>query len=239
VLLADGKGEIAAGQLELQIHLPSTAKHVILDFIAHELSKWRDHPQRPNEHAEDRLTEHLCDYLSSAAYRSSHLTHIQFRTETGDEANANRTIDLAVKPLDATFIIEGRRNTIFDTILPIECKRLPTPAATDRDPREYVFSAKKSTGGIQRFKAGQHGATHTLAAMIAYVQQESCAFWDARIAEWINDLIASNQPGWATNDLLRLGTHDTARRVAVLASTHARPNGLPEIDLHHLWVQMS
>ena len=45
--------------------------------------------------------------------------------------------------------VEGRRHTDFDSLMPIECKRLPTPKGDDRDEREYVFSEHTSTGGIQ------------------------------------------------------------------------------------------
>jgi len=238
-VLADTKGQVAAGQLGPQIHLPATAKHAILDFIAGELSNWRDDPERPSKGAEDRLTEHLCDYLNSVAHHSTVLDHIQFRTETGDEKNANRTIDLSVKPLAATIIIEGRRSTIYDTILPIECKRLPTPPGRDRDFREYVFSSKKTTGGIQRFKEGNHAAAHNLAAMIGYIQQDTSELWTERIAEWINGLTESSSPGWSAKDLPRVQQNDAARKVAVLSSTHSRAEPLEEIELRHLWVQMN
>ena len=238
MLLADTKGQVAAGQLEPEIHLPATAKHAILDYIAGELSNWRDHPDRPSEQAEDRLTEHLCDYLNSVAYHSRHFDHFQFRTETGDEKNASRTIDLSVKPSGATLIIEGRRSTIFDTILPIECKRLPTPPGTNRDHREYVFSDKKSTGGIQRFKEGNHAATHTIGAMIGYIQRDTFEFWMASITEWINGLTESSSPGWSSKDLPRLERHDQGRKVTVLSSTHERVQPLQEIELRHLWIQM-
>jgi hypothetical protein len=239
VLLANSKGEVAAGRLESQIHLPATAKHAVLNFIAQELVNWRDHAERPNEQAEDRLTEHLCDYLNSAAYYSSYLNHIQFRTETGDERRGNRTIDLSVKPLGATLIIEGRRSTIFDTILPIECKRLPTPAGADRDHREYVFSSKKSSGGIQRFKEGSHAAAHNLAAMIGYIQQDTPQLWSTRVAEWIEDLSASSEPDWSERDLPHVDHTDPVRKITVLTSRHIRRPPLEEIELRHLWVQMN
>jgi len=239
VLLADTKGQVSVGRLEPELQLPATAKFAIIDFISHELSSWRDHPERPNVQAEDRLTEHLCDYLNTAAYNSNSLNHVQFRTETGDEQNANRTIDLAAKPLGATLIIEGRRSTTFDTILPIECKRLPTPQGSDRDHREYVFSSKRSTGGIQRFKEGNHAAGHNLAAMIGYLQEGTSEFWTDRITEWINELTASSQPGWSTLDLPQVEGHDATRNVTVLRSTHRRREPLNDIALRHLWVKMN
>src|SRR3546814_1117379 len=66
--------------------------------------------------------------------------------------------------------IEGRQYTEYQTLLPIECKRLPTSTGTDRDEREYLYSRFSTTGGVQRFKAGHHAASHARAAMIGYVQ---------------------------------------------------------------------
>jgi hypothetical protein len=239
VLLADSKAEVAVGQIELPTSLRSISKTVILEFIAGELARWRDHPDRPTEVSEDRLTEQLCDYLSGAARCSAYLDRLQFRTETADETVGGRTIDLSVKPLGATLIVEGRRCTIFDMIMPIECKRLPTPAGTRRDPREYVFSASKSTGGIQRFKQGHHGALHRLAGIIGYVQQDGSMTWITRITEWINDLIAGKESGWSDTDHLRLQRVDSASKLTVLTSVHARAAGLEEIELRHLWIEMS
>jgi hypothetical protein len=180
-MLADGTENVRLGRLDSDTHLPATAKVAILEFIADQLPRWRDHPQRPIQHAETRLTEHLCDYLNHIANFSAEWSHIQFRTEAGDETYAGRKIDLAVKPRTAV-VIEGRRHTLFDILLPIECKRLPTPTGTDRDEREYVISKHGTTGGIQRFKAGYHGAVHRHGGMVAFVQEETCEFWSARVS---------------------------------------------------------
>lgn len=238
-MFADGHGDAALGRLDAGIHLPSRAKYAMLQFIAEELSNWRDHPNRPAYDAEDRLTETLADHLNSAAYLSAHMNHVQFRTEAGDEVNAKSTMDLSVKPLAAPLVIEGRRTTIFQTILPIECKRLPTPRTPDRDSREYVFSAKKASGGIQRFKEGKHAASHRLAGMIGYVQEETCADWYGHTKEWINGLILEKQKGWDTSDQLRLEHEDPGRRVTVLSSKHSRANRRGDIELRHLWIQMN
>lgn len=239
MLLADFKGAVVTGRLDPQTHGPATAKRAILEFVALELCNWRDHPDRPDAHAEDRLTEHLCDHLNTAAYHSKELNHIRFCPEAGDETNANRTVDLAVKPLGASLVVEGRRTSIFETILPIECKRLPTPKATDRDHREYVFSAGKSVGGIQRFKEGRHAANHNLAAMIGYVQRDSCKAWTMRVTQWISDLAASSSPGWSAADLLHVTHESQSKGVTVLSSRHSRTQPLQDIELRHLWVQMN
>jgi hypothetical protein len=236
-MLADSLSEIQSGHLSRDIHLPATAKLALLDFVAHELPAWRDHPERPKEHAETRLTEHLCDYLNSATSNSVDWSHVQFRTETRDETNSGRAIDLSVKPLGLALVIEGRRHTMFEALLPIECKRLPTPSGPKRDGREYVFS-KYESGGIQRFKVGHHGASHAVGAMIAYVQEHSCRFWDAQVSAWINELSRVGQLGWTAADLLCIQREDRRQRLLVLRSEHTRPNTLPGIELHHLWIEM-
>ena len=106
---------------------------------------------------------------------------LQFRIEEPDEQKTGRKIDLIASPCGPTIWIDGRRCTQFDTLLPIECKRLPTPKDKNRDEREYVINRKATTGGIQRFKAGDHGAAHSRAAIIAYVQAETPQIWFDRL----------------------------------------------------------
>ena len=166
-MLADNSNEVQSGRLNPDIHLPSTAKLELVDFILQELPRWRDHPDRKVELAETKLTEHLCNHLNSATYYSTVWDHVQFQTETADEVRGGRKIDLTVKPRAAALIIEGRRHSQFDALFPIECKRLPTPDEKDRDEREYVITEPGTTGGIQRFKFGFHGSIHNFGAMIA------------------------------------------------------------------------
>jgi len=226
------------GTLGKDVHMPATFGHELLDFISGELSSWRDHPNRPKETAETILTSQLCAHLNSIARHSAGWDILQFRVEEADEQNKGRKIDLVAAPCGATICIEGRRHSEFESLLPIECKRLPIPSGKDRDEREYVISQKSSTGGIQRFKAGHHGANHKLGAMIGYVQDETTTVWEGRVAGWITAL-AGNQPGWTTKDLLQLERRDATLRLAVFRSTHDRTNGLSEIELRHFWIEMN
>lgn len=238
-MLADSPDSLTkTGTLGSDVHLPATSRSELLDFIRDELPHWRDRPDRRNETAETALTSQLCAHLNSAARHSTGWDFLQFRVEEPDEQRKGRKVDLVPAPCGATVWIEGRGHADFDPLLPIECKRLPTPEGKDRDEREYVINQHTSTGGIQRFKAGHHGAAHTFGAMIAYVQQETTTFWDARVREWIQGLIESGQPGWTAGDFLQLQDDDGAKRLAVLRSSHTRDSGLPEIELRHLWLQM-
>ncbi len=147
-------------------------------------------------------------------------------------------MDLAPAPCDTTIVVDGRRYSDFDALLPIECKRLPTPVDSARDEREYVFSSKGSTGGIQRFKAGNHGGGHKIGAMIAYIQKDTVPYWAQRIADWIKGLVAAGEPIWTLNDVLNLKDQDNATQTALLLSVHDRQKPLPIIELRHLWIVM-
>lgn len=226
------------GNLSSDVQKPATFRHELIDFIAAELPRWRDRPDRPAAAAETNLTSQLCGHLNGASRHSPGFDVLQFRVEEQDEQQAGRKIDLIAAPCGASICVEGRRHTEFDSLMPIECKRLPTPKGADRDEREYVISRHSSTGGIQRFKDGNHASTHTFAAMIGYLQEETTAVWETRVAEWINGL-AGVEPGWTAKDLLSADRNDAALRLALFHSSHERQKGLSEIELRHLWLEMN
>ena len=226
------------GALSGDVHKPATFRHELLDFIASELPCWRDRPDRPRETAETVLTSQLCAHLNGVTRHSAGWDILQFRVEEPDEHRKGRKIDLVPSPSGTTIYIEGRRHTDFDSLMPIECKRFPIPAGKGRDEREYVISQNSSTGGIQRFKAGDHGAIHKLGGMIGYVQEQTTAFWSKKVSEWISDLERTTD-GWTTKDLLYVERVDQTRRLAILRSSHDRQNGLEAIELRHFWVEMN
>jgi hypothetical protein len=226
------------GSLSSGVQRSRTFLHELIEFIANELPVWRDRPNRKRETAETILTSQLCAHLNSAARRSVGWDVLQFRVEEPDENEKGRRVDLVPSPAACEIIIEGRKHIDFDSLMPIECKRMPTPKSDRRDEREYVFSSKGAVGGIQRFKAGYHGSAHSLGAMIGYVQEEAGPVWHSRVDGWISALVGV-EAGWGVNDRLSLDHYDAARRLTSLRSTHARQNDLPNIDLRHIWVGMA
>jgi hypothetical protein len=230
---------VNTGSLSEGLHLPATSLYELLDFITDELPRWRDRPDRASETSETVLTSQLCAHLNSAARHSEGWDFLQFKVEAPDEVVRGRKIDLVSSPCDTVVWIEGRRHVDFDTLLPIECKRLPTPREKDRDEREYVFSQYSTAGGIQRFKEGNHGAAHSLCAMIAYVQENSSVYWSGCVCQWIAGLIESGHAGWTAQELPIIERDDPDRRLAVLRSSHARENNLPVTEMRHLWVRMN
>ena len=228
-----------SGAFRSDLHLPACSRFELLDFIADQLPNWRDRADRRPETAETILTSQLCAHLNSAARHADGWDILQFRIEEPDEQERGRKIDLAVAPCGVTIWIDGRGYSDFDALVPIECKRLPTPKGKDRDEREYVFSRYSTTGGMQRFKAGHHGSAHRLGAMIAYVQDETAADWDRRIAGWIGDLVKSGSAGWSVADLLEVVSDDRSLRLTILRSAHERSVGGDKLELRHLWLEMN
>ena len=227
-----------AGMLDSAVHLPGEWLSSLIAFIAQVLPGWRDDPKRPAQTGEDALTSQLCARLASASRHSPGWDFLQFRREEPDDSDGRRAIDLAVAPSGSIIWIEGREYTEYQTLLPIECKRLPTPSGARRDEREYLHSRFSSTGGIQRFKAGHHGALHRRAAMIAYVQGRDIPSWSAQIEGWIDDLEREAVGGWSAADKLLIAHHDALARIARLTSVHLRGAGLDEIRLDHLWIEV-
>jgi hypothetical protein len=237
-VLADEAGEAATtGTLEPTLHLAGESMSRIIGFIASVLPGWRDDPKRPAETSETKLTAQLCARLNSVS-RHSGWDFLQFKQEEPDSVSGGRTVDLAVAPSGHTVSIRGRHYSEYETMLPIECKRLPIPTAKDRDPREYLYSRFKTTGGVDRFKRGHHGAGHTRAAMIGYIQAHDVAHWRAELDTWIDALEKAGTSGWATADRLNLISHDLAVRAARLHSTNSRVSPLDPIAIDHLWIEM-
>ena len=204
------------GSLRREIQKPSTFRLELIAFIGDELPRWRDRPDRRAETSESTLTSHVCSHMNSAARHSTGWDILQFRVEEPDERQRGRKIDLVPAPCDATITIEGRSYRDFDSLMPIECKRLPTPPGMGRDEREYVITANGTTGGIQRFKEGLHGAAHRIGAMIAYVQEGTSEIWASQVAAWISAL-AGKERGWTTQDLLQMQSRDDSLRLAILS----------------------
>lgn len=238
-MLADeGDRQAHAGMLDSAVHLPGEWFASLVRFISDVLPGWRDDPRRPTQTGEDALTSQLCARLASASRHAVGWDFLQFRREEPDEADAQRAIDISVAPRGSVIWIEGREYTEYQTLLPIECKRLPTPSGSRRDEREYLHSRSSTTGGVDRFKAGRHGACHLRAAMIAYVQNGDISGWSRQFDDWVDDLEREAIEGWSAADKFSLVHHDTSARTARLVSEHARQLGLQGIRLDHLWIEM-
>lgn len=209
-----------------------TAVTKTLQFVRTQLPRWRDLPERPNVSGEEELNGQLCKFLNAAARREN-FSMAFFHHE--ERQTGRRRVDLSALPPDPT-VIEGRSYTILDPFLVLEGKRLPPPTK-DRE-REYVTGGQKTSGGIQRFKFGLHGASLSQAGMIGYVQQNSFNEWFTSINVWIAELAETSQE-WSLDDGLDELRADSSERIATCTSYHERVDAdTQQIQLSHLWVDL-
>jgi len=214
-------------------------------FIQRQLPAWRDDPDRIQEQAENRLNLQLCKFLDSRA--RNELPMVRFNHE--EYQGGHRSVDLSASPVKP-MIIDARLYTIYDPILVIEGKRLPAPAS-DRE-KEYVTGGKENTsGGIQRFKLGLHGAGLNIAAMVGYVQEQTPRHWHNQVNTWISELAGeANQDScvWDESEKLVLLEEDMRKGIASSRSVHRRGRrggkillyGFSrKITIHHLWIAMN
>lgn len=229
-LLAEGVGKITSG-----VSPGDLALRTVL-FVRDQLPAWRDDPDRKEEQAEERLNLQLCKFLD--AHARNVFPMVRFDRE--EFQSGQRRVDLSASPAEPT-MIDARLYTIYDPILVIEGKRLPTPSAARE--REYVTGGMKPAGGIQRFKLGLHGAALSLAAMVGYVQNGDVGHWHTKVNAWISDLASCAEGdtcSWEAEDTLKFHEKDAAVRIGVLRSSHARTGDVlsNRIELWHLWVEM-
>jgi len=238
-MLAEEERRMDAGMLGLGVQQPHEQLIALTDFMSKHLPAWRDRSDRTVATGEDKLTYSLCLSLDQAAQHSTTWCHFRFMHQGPTEADGRRRMDLNVHLIQSEVVFAGREHELEEPVLRIECKRLPTPGPlSERDIREYVYSAMNTGGGIQRFKIGAHGADNEFAAMIGYVQDKDCGHWLAVVNDWVRDLSTQGIAGWSKADCLSNVLESAASRTAVHASQHSRSNSSKAIQLRHLWVVM-
>lgn len=205
----------------------------IIDFVFNHLALWRDEPDRPKVESEKELNEQLSNALNDYSREKEKL--FTFTHESGQ--GQNRSVDIAAREFPSVI---GRLYTSdrYENLTVFEAKRLPAHCTHRK--REYITGESKTKfpGGVQRFKAGLHGKTHTTAAIIGYIQQYDAAHFFKEVNSWIDELCVHpvDALSWSTSEKLsdiNILDNGTARTV----SSHPR-QGKKDIVLHHLWITM-
>lgn len=238
-MLADrGPKRQSVGSLGQPGYRPHHSILSVIDFISRHLPRWSIDPERPPARAETELSSQLCVFLNDAA-RTTGFDFVRFEHQVPDDRRGGRSLDLAAFPGVHSIRVDGRNYSRYDLLLPVECKRLPTPSGARREEREYVSTRSRTQGGIQRFKLGLHGGNHEIAAIVGFVQAETLAHWHDTINAWISEL----DDTWRGEALLPADLehplHGDGASSCHLRSSHGRRAGIsPTIELHHLWVLM-
>lgn len=195
----------------------------IISFVYNSLPGWRDDLSRTECDNENQLNESLSTYLND---KSANTGMFLFTHESGQ--NGRRKVDLAAK---------GRGINRYKTYAVFEGKRLPAPDV--RRKREYVKGTNRISGGIERFKTGDHGGDCHTSAIIGYIEDGTPAEWLANINQWISELATDSSASlWTQQDLLNEISYKATEKAAFTNSIHRRNAGTT-IKLYHLWIEMS
>jgi len=165
---------------------------------------------------------------------------VRFKHEAPQQKS--RTVDIGIHGIEEVTFVGPYGYSIYEPFMVVEAKRLPAPSK-DRE-REYVSGIGKATGGIQRFKCGQHGANVEIAVIIGYIEDQSVDHWHATINRWISELVAgtiSDGCTWKEAELLEKLTWNDKDRTSASISFHGRFGECltRSIRIHHVWVVMS
>lgn len=232
------------GQLsEVQDRIEAFLRGALPEIIGG-LTGW--HAGRSSPRPEKGIAADLCNYLNFAANGRQ---VFRFQNEDPQNPSATRTVDMAGYP--SVFLqVADRTLGPLNRLYAIEAKRLPPPDRTGEDrSREYVVGMWKQkynprklrTGGIERFKEGDHGADLNRAAMVGFVQRKDFEHWHGAINGWIDELIGplipSHTASWAQQDRLT-ALASPGPSVAEFCSDHAR-NGNSPIRLAHFWLDLT
>jgi hypothetical protein len=187
------------------------------------------------------LNQALCLHLNRAA-RHQNFDTIQFLQEPLQ--SAGRRADIGVMQF-STIVVEGRSYEDFEQLLPIECKRLPTPTDKRRSDCEYVHGLPgHRTGAIERFKYGLHGPRNPRALIIAYVQSESFTHWLTTINERLKKFATDSFDNgvWSPAETLSTMTTAFSADLHRIISRHKRsmpPAHSEAVDIEHFWLRMN
>jgi hypothetical protein len=204
----------------------------IVCFVRKQLPLWGADPDTPRNVAENYLNESLCGFLDIQSRNDLPLCHFMHEVSQ----RGRRKVDVAAKPVQH-ICVEGHIYTKNDPVFVMEGKLLPPPGK--KREREYLTGLDgEITGGVQRFKLGEHGGKLDEAAIVGYVLKNSFQYWYETINSWIDELILSDQYlEWRESE--KLGSFHEDIHTAYLTSEHSRDAGKCKsnsIQLHHIWI---
>lgn len=230
-----GAGSVSSGALSDDVLPHNLSLEAIVSFVRKQLPLWVTDPDTPRNVAENYLNESLCGFLDIKSRCDLPLCHFMHEASQ----RGRRKVDVAAKPV-RHILVEGYLYTKNDPVFAIEGKLLPPPPGKKRE-REYLNGLDgEITGGVQRFKLGEHGGKLDEAAIVGYVLNKSFHYWLETINSWIDELILSDQYlEWREYE--KLGSFREDLHTAYLTSEHSRDAEKcksKSILLHHFWVNL-
>jgi hypothetical protein len=141
-----------------------------------------------------------------------------------------------VKRVDIAFISSEQRASKIK-LYTVEAKRLPT--GTGVREKEYIygfFNSGSPSGGIQRFKTGDHGFGLSRSGLLGYVEVNDFPYWHNLINQWIADKAEKFPTEWKDDEQLQKFEIDSTNGCSISRSIAYRSSD--SIELFHLWIRI-
>lgn len=144
-------------------------------------------------------------------------------------ANPVKRVDIAFVSLE-----QGASKSKLYTV---EAKRLPTGKGKREQEYIYGFSTSDSpSGGIQRFKTGDHGYGLPESALLSYVEENDFIYWHKTINSWIANKANELPLDWKEDERLKDLYIDPTEICSTCHSVAYRESDA--IELFHLWIKI-
>lgn len=141
-----------------------------------------------------------------------------------------------VKRVDIAFVLSEQGASKIK-LYTVEAKRLPT--GTGSREKEYIcgfYNSGSPSGGIQRFKTGDHGYALAKSALLGYVEQNDFLYWHKTINGWLIDKTKESPGEWREDEQLQeLDLHSNQICSATRSIAYRESD---TIELFHLWVKV-
>lgn len=139
------------------------------------------------------------------------------------------------KRVDIAFVSSEQRSS-KTKLYTVEAKRLPTGSGREK---EYVcgfFTSGSPSGGIQRFKTGDHGYALSKSALLGYVESQDFTYWHNSINGWILEKVQECPKEWKEVEQLKELEINQTHTCSVSRSVAYRQSD--SIELFHLWISI-
>ncbi|MCL2651417.1 MAG: hypothetical protein FWD60_10400 [Candidatus Azobacteroides sp.] len=141
-----------------------------------------------------------------------------------------------VKRVDIAFV-SSEQGASIKKLYTVEAKRLPTGSGEREN--EYVygfFNSGSPSGGIQRFKTGDHGFRLSKSGLLGYIEANDCFYWYNTINKWIQDKVKKLPEEWKDDEQLKEFEYDITHNYSISRSIAYRSTD--SIELFHLWIKI-
>lgn len=139
-----------------------------------------------------------------------------------------------VKRVDIAFVSSEQKSSKIK-LYTVEAKRLPTGNGREKEYVHGLFKSGSPSGGIQRFKTGDHGYGLSKSALLGYVEENDFTHWYDIINKWIVDKAAESIK-WDENEQLQKLEVDSTQNCSISRSFAYRSTD--SIELFHLWIKI-